>query len=309
MVELCGNCGAATDPGARFCAACGSVLGPNAVDPRSGPGVPHAGTGAAPPTGTGSLPPAGGWSASPASPLWGASPTPPESPAPWASSPPVWDSSPAALTPPASAPPSIPGWHDRQAEASLGGRDTAPSERAGSDWLSSAPVPWADALPPTGPISSVPGVPVRAATSEPVANPNPVSIPTPHAPTSATGGHAADWPSPMPDWSIRLDDGRVLALDRPILIGRDPAAQPDAVPLALADGTRSVSKTHARVEVSDGVVLVTDLHSTNGVVIVSDGEPETCRPGVPTVVPTRATVRFGDREFRVLRQGWDTGPR
>jgi len=113
----------------------------------------------------------------------------------------------------------------------------------------------------------------------------------------------------MPDWSIRLDDGRVLALDRPILIGRDPAAQPDAVPLALADGTRSVSKTHARVEVSDGVVLVTDLHSTNGVVIVSDGEPETCRPGVPTVVPTRATVRFGDREFRVLRQGWDTGPR
>jgi len=86
-----------------------------------------------------------------------------------------------------------------------------------------------------------------------------------------------------------------------VLIGRDPvAASLGERPVALADETRSVSKTHVRVELSNGSVFVTDLHSTNGVAIVTNGDPEACRPGAPTLAPAWSTVRFGDREFRVL---------
>ncbi|WP_196250704.1 FHA domain-containing protein [Cellulomonas sp. JZ18] len=44
--------------------------------------------------------------------------------------------------------------------------------------------------------------------------------------------------------------------------------------MALADATRTLSKTHARLELRDGGWWVTDLGSTNGVVLADAGGAE-----------------------------------
>jgi hypothetical protein len=103
-----------------------------------------------------------------------------------------------------------------------------------------------------------------------------------------------------PAWRIQLDDGNVIALDLPVLIGRDPVAPLGERAVALPDETRSVSKTHVRVESDGAQVTVTDMHSTNGVAVVINGVPTACEPGRPTPAPAWSTVRFGDREFRLL---------
>ena len=89
-----------------------------------------------------------------------------------------------------------------------------------------------------------------------------------------------------------------------MLIGRDPAIGPDdggAVLKKLGDETRSVSKTHLRVDPAPEGVRVSDRHSTNGVAVVVSGEATACVPGGSLDAPDGATVRFGDREFRVQR--------
>ncbi len=97
--------------------------------------------------------------------------------------------------------------------------------------------------------------------------------------------------------SIRLDDGRVLALTDALQLGRDPDG-PDAV--AVDDPGRSVSKTHVAVTLREGRVGVTDLHSTNGVQLdLGDGSPVALTAGVEMLVGDGAVVRFGDRSFVV----------
>lgn len=110
--------------------------------------------------------------------------------------------------------------------------------------------------------------------------------------------------APNPKWQLTFDDDRTLPLDGPLIVGRNPSVAPDesgAAVLALVDEDRSVSKTHLRIDVRDGGVVVTDRHSTNGVSVRTGTTTSQCVPGVPTAVPDGSTVRFGDREFIVRR--------
>jgi hypothetical protein len=78
-----------------------------------------------------------------------------------------------------------------------------------------------------------------------------------------------------PRWSLTLPDGVRMQVNRPILLGRDPAPIPDrpgARLISVCDPDKTVSKTHALIEPTpdqDGV-RVRDLNSTNGVTIVTD---------------------------------------
>lgn len=73
-----------------------------------------------------------------------------------------------------------------------------------------------------------------------------------------------------------LDDGRRFALSATsIVIGRNPDGQPGEQRLAIPDKTRTLSKTHARLVVQGDEWRLTDLHSTNGVVVVADDGAET----------------------------------
>lgn len=88
------------------------------------------------------------------------------------------------------------------------------------------------------------------------------------------------------------------------VLGRDPVIDPASghVAVALADPARSVSKTHALVQVASGRLIVTDLRSTNGVRVWPEGgEPADILPDVPTEVPHGATLLLGDLGFLAER--------
>ena len=112
--------------------------------------------------------------------------------------------------------------------------------------------------------------------------------------------------TPQPGaWRLRASGGLEVLLLRPVVLGRDPspdATRPDAAPIPLADPARSVSKTHALVEVVDDRVVVTDLHSTNGTRVLSpDGEAGELDPGRPVEVPGGATLLLGEYAVRLDR--------
>lgn len=72
-----------------------------------------------------------------------------------------------------------------------------------------------------------------------------------------------------------LDDGRRFALSgASVVIGRNPTGEAGEQRLAISDTTRTLSKTHARLVVQEDEWRLTDLHATNGVVVVADDGSE-----------------------------------
>ena len=96
-----------------------------------------------------------------------------------------------------------------------------------------------------------------------------------------------------------------VLLLRPVVLGRDPApdpARPEAAPVPLQDPARSVSKTHALVEVVDDHVVITDLHSTNGTrVLTPEGLVHELEPGLAARAESGATVLLGEFAVRLDR--------
>jgi len=76
--------------------------------------------------------------------------------------------------------------------------------------------------------------------------------------------------------SLVLDDGRKFSLSgASVVIGRNPIGEPGEQRLAISDTTRTLSKTHARLVVHDDEWRLSDLHATNGVVVVEENGTET----------------------------------
>lgn len=103
---------------------------------------------------------------------------------------------------------------------------------------------------------------------------------------------------------LELWDGRRLTLLGTALIGRSPAARPAEAPpehtLAIADPTRSVSKTHLAVGLDAAGVWVKDRGSTNGTTVtLADGATVECPPEQMVHAPSGATVAFGGYWFTV----------
>jgi hypothetical protein len=112
--------------------------------------------------------------------------------------------------------------------------------------------------------------------------------------------------------AIVFDTGRRQVIQTSLLIGRSPesnralehrgaARTPGEQPvLALADLSRTLSKTHALLEWSGSVLWVTDLHSANGSVLVSpDGERRPLVPGIRGPAAIGWAVECGNRSFSV----------
>lgn len=88
-----------------------------------------------------------------------------------------------------------------------------------------------------------------------------------------------------------------------IILGRRPepdSAYPKAQRVSLPDDTRTVSKTHARLELRGDAWFVTDLDSTNGVQLVTlMGTEIDAEPGVELAAGERFFL--GDAEVRLQR--------
>ena len=99
----------------------------------------------------------------------------------------------------------------------------------------------------------------------------------------------------------RARGGRRRHERRPVDVGRRPAADPSfpgAQLVAVTDPTRTVSKTHARLERRGDAWHITDLGSTNGVLLPSLlGTDIEVEPGTDAEVSERFLL--GDAALRL----------
>lgn len=106
----------------------------------------------------------------------------------------------------------------------------------------------------------------------------------------------------IPRVTLRADDGTERVVSSVVVIGRNPSAGDGEVQFVLKDESRSMSKTHVRLDGTGTDITVTDLGSTNGSAIVrADGSRENLVPNTPTVLPEGATLTLGDRSMTVER--------
>lgn len=72
-------------------------------------------------------------------------------------------------------------------------------------------------------------------------------------------------------WGIELPDGEVLELmGEDVVVGRKPEAPEGVEVLRIADPTRTLSKSHARLRLGSAGWTVEDLSSTNGTAVVDE---------------------------------------
>jgi len=108
-----------------------------------------------------------------------------------------------------------------------------------------------------------------------------------------------------PTLQLERADGSREPLNRPVLIGRSPAASgtgSDVRLIAIADDP-DISRTHLRVAVEGDAVVVTDLGSKNGSMITLPGaSPRKLRASEPTVVLPGTLIDLGGGTTFTVRE-------
>jgi FHA domain len=99
---------------------------------------------------------------------------------------------------------------------------------------------------------------------------------------------------------LRASDGTSAELDRPVLIGRAPSPDRSSsrAPrlMTVPSPNHDISRTHLEVAPDDWQIVVTDLNSTNGTILVRPGrgDPQQLAPGEPVPVPVGSVMELGD---------------
>ena len=104
--------------------------------------------------------------------------------------------------------------------------------------------------------------------------------------------------------AIIVDDGQRIEVNAPIVLGRAPEQTPsDARAVAIADSTRSLSRTHLRVAPADGDAMwVEDTFSANGTRLQApDGTTQPLPRGERVKVPLGTVLLLGERKLSVSR--------
>lgn len=175
---------------------------------------------------------------------------------------------------------------------------SAPATGAGRD-RGREPEPDADAdeatvirliepdIPPTVPLGVPEGAPLSAAVLPPRPPDEPLDAPPP--------------PAPAPLATLRIPGvDRDVPLDRPVVIGRRPAAvrmpeTPAPLRIVVPADRRGVSARHARIEQLGSALVVTDLGSSNGIVVhLPRGSVRRLRTGESCAVLPGSVVSLGD---------------
>ncbi|MGL4338992.1 MAG: FHA domain-containing protein [Rhodoglobus sp.] len=110
--------------------------------------------------------------------------------------------------------------------------------------------------------------------------------------------------APFGPYRFRVgDQGEPVALDRPVRLGRrpmNPRILPNITPVLLrvSSPKNEVSGTHLELRQVGSSVVVTDLHSTNGSVVMLPGSiPRKLRQGESVVVSPGTLVDIGDENI------------
>lgn len=106
-------------------------------------------------------------------------------------------------------------------------------------------------------------------------------------------------------WTLDLPDGSVEVIVGSVIVGRAASpvqGHPGARLLSIDDPTRSVSKNHAVFTDENGVLLVEDLGSMNGIVVTrTDGHETELSPGIRLRLDHGSTVELGDLLLTVYK--------
>lgn len=110
---------------------------------------------------------------------------------------------------------------------------------------------------------------------------------------------------PRREWELVLETGATYPLaSATVALGRKPEGTDPAVQyLAVSDTTRTLSKHHAILRLEQNVWTITDLSSTNGVILVdSDGQEHPLASASPAPIADRG-FRLGSVSMTLRRTG------
>ncbi|SDS83276.1 FHA domain-containing protein [Microlunatus soli] len=99
---------------------------------------------------------------------------------------------------------------------------------------------------------------------------------------------------------LHPSSGGTVDIDRPVVIGRAPVAsrvRSDQLPrlLTVPSPSHDISRTHVQIAPENGRLVVTDLNSTNGTILVlPDGRRTDLRPGVGVPAEFGSVIDLGD---------------
>ena len=99
---------------------------------------------------------------------------------------------------------------------------------------------------------------------------------------------------------IRISDGQVVELDTTVIVGRrprSPRSSGDALPtlIAVDSPEQDISRNHVEIRAEGEHVLVVDLDTTNGSVLLRGGsDPVRLHPSEPTMVVSGDVLDIGD---------------
>ncbi|MCU1578469.1 MAG: hypothetical protein JWP19_673 [Rhodoglobus sp.] len=146
-----------------------------------------------------------------------------------------------------------------------------------------------------------------------------VTPPPPPPPPPVTAAPSIPDPSPAdestqkiqrraraPRWLVTPHGMTPIPLASPIVIGRSPSDSGDGnvYLLTVPRSENTVSKSHARLELLDGGVVITDLGSINGTILVgADDKLIDCEPHVATAIPAGYEIELGDFLVSVELEG------
>ena len=240
---------------------------------------------------------------------------------------------------PSASPEALPGSVAASSPAPMAPPTTAPVQvappsapvAAPDPVVMSAPAPMSDPTPTGAPVEAPiaafapTGAPVSMAApavSAPAQQPVPPAGPAvparhggasampkvPQAPTPQASAPQQSAPRPSfasaPTLAIIVDDGQRIEVTAQIVLGRAPEQTPaDAQAIAIADSTRSLSRTHLRVAPADGEALwIEDTFSANGTRLQApDGSTQPLPRGQRVKVPVGTVLLLGERRLSVSR--------
>nr|WP_228506840.1 FHA domain-containing protein [Plantibacter sp. VKM Ac-2880] len=114
-------------------------------------------------------------------------------------------------------------------------------------------------------------------------------------------------PAATPLTYLELPGGTRQSLASPVVLGRAPSVSQvpaSVVPTLVTLAGDDISRSHVRVAVEGGTVVVTDLHSRNGTQVVLPGQaPQSLRPGESTPVIVGTVIDLGGGVALRVREG------